>query len=151
MKNHTKKNEKLNLRNTPAIFMGNDSTIAPTPVIHVDGLKRAQAKGSTHQTCIIHRPTEEACIRRREKKKAYSVVLTYDSPTKTHLLPQTTCQHPYIVHDLGDVMLRSSQTRRHWLHYPAPSLGYLRVPGCTDVNLELRQYREGHLAVDSTM
>jgi hypothetical protein len=47
------------LRYTPAIFVGNDSTIAPTPVIHVDRLKRAQAKGSTHKTCIIHRPTQK--------------------------------------------------------------------------------------------
>ena len=48
-------------------------------------------------------------------------------------------------------MIHSSQTRRHWLHYPAPSLGYLRVPGCTAANHELRQYREGHLVVGSTI
>ena len=97
---------------------------------------------------------ERTCIRRREKRKihkAYFVVLTFDSPTKTHFLPQTTCHHRYIVHTLGNVTIRSSQTRCHWLHYPAPSHGYLRVLGCTYAHHELRQYREAHLAVGLTI
>ena len=48
-------------------------------------------------------------------------------------------------------MIRSSQTQCHSLHYPAPSHGYLRVPGCTDANHELRQYKEAHLVVGSTI
>lgn len=77
--------------------------------------------------------------------------LTFDSPTKALSLPQTTCHHSYIAHTLRNVTIHSSQKRRHWLHYPAPSLGYPRVPECTDANRERRQYREGHLAVGLTI
>lgn len=36
------------------------------------------------------------------------------------------------------------------MHYPTPSLEYLIVRGCTDVNHGPRQYREGHLVVGPT-
>jgi hypothetical protein len=97
---------------------------------------------------------EKACIRRLEKRKihkAYFVTLTFDSPTKAHFLPQTTCHHENIVLSLGNVLIRSSQIRHHSLHYPAPSRGYLRVPGGTDAKHELTQYREAHLVVGSTI
>ena len=83
--------------------------------------------------------------------KAHFVVLTYDSPTKPRFLPQATCHQEHIAHTRGNAMIHSSQTRCHWLHYPAPSHGHLRVPGCTDVHHELRQYREAHLAVGPTI
>lgn len=128
--------------------MSNNSAITPTSVVHVDGLERAQAKGLTHVTCIIHRP-KRVYMRRRDKNNA--AVLTFDNSTKALSLPQTTCHPPDIARILGNVAIHSSRALRHWTYYPAPSLGSLRVRECTDVNHELRQYREGHLVGGSTI
>ena len=48
-------------------------------------------------------------------------------------------------------MIHSSQTQCHWLYYPPPSLGYLRVHGCTDANHEPRQYRGDYQVVGPTI